>query len=142
MTIPYVTTDMFKERDFAEANKEFFDQYVEYRVRGYHGHTSFQRVFGDEATGSQAHIRIENIEHNPYYKERFKRRLEEIKVEELWNTKTSLNELLSMARNPFAKDSTRLNAMKELNILVGITVVDENGKTKAGRNLEDFYKAL
>jgi len=128
---------MFGDRRFAELNKEQFDQYVEYKVNGYHSHVAFQRVFGDEYTNP--HLRIEFTEHNPYYRDRFKARLAEIKVDELWNTKTSLNELLAMARNPFAKDSTRLNAMKELNIMVGIVVVDENGKTKAGRSLDDFY---
>jgi len=139
---PIAPPKMFGDVKFAEANSGIFDAYVEYRVRGYHAHVAFRRVFGEDYMDSVSHIRIEMTEHNPYFKEHFERRLKEIKVEALWDTKTSLHELLSMARNPFAKDSTRLNAMKELNILVGIVVVDENGKTKAGRSLDDFYKNL
>ena len=127
---------------FAEANAEVFNAYVEYRVKGYHSHVAFRRVFGEDYMDSVSHIRIEMVEHNDYFRAQFARRLKEIKVEELWETKTALHELLSLARNPFAKDTTRLNAMKELNILVGIVVVDENGKTKAGRSLDDFYKNL
>ncbi len=142
MTDQIVPPSMFGDRAFAELNTEQFDAYVEYRVRGYHSHVAFRRVFGEEYMDNTSHIRIELTEHNAYVRAKFKERLAAIKVEELWDTKTSLNELLSMARNPFAKDSTRLNAMKELNIMVGIVVVDENGKTKAGRNLSDFYDNL
>jgi len=136
-----VPPDHFGDEEFAldKQNKKYFDLYIEYRVRGYHPHVAFRRVFGSDYMDSNAPQRIEMTEHNPYYRERFKERLKEIKIEELWETKTSIHELLSMARNPFAKDTTRLNAMKELNVLVGITVVDESGKTRAGRSLADFY---
>jgi hypothetical protein len=137
-----VPPKMFGDQKFAEMNRDIFDKYVEYRVRGYHSHVAFRRVFGEDYMDSVSHIRIEMTEHNPYYQAKFKQRLEQIKIDELWEAKTAVHELISMARNPFAKDSTRLNAMKELNILVGITVVDENGKTKAGRSLADFYENL
>jgi len=132
----------FGDEDFAVENKKYFDSYIEYRVRGYHPHVAFRRVFGDEYMDSNSPQRIEMTEHNPYFRRRLGERLKEIKIEELWETKTSIHELLSMARNPFAKDTTRLNAMKELNVLVGITVVDESGKTRAGRSLADFYQNL
>jgi len=131
---------LFATEEFAIVHRDLFDQYIEYRIHGYHTSTAFKRVFGAENYDGNAHIRIENMEHNPYYKSRFAQRLNEVKTTELWNTKISLNELLSSARNPFAKDSVRLNAIKELNIMCGITVVDESGKTKAGRSLEDFYR--
>lgn len=130
---------LFADESFAIVHKDLFDQFIEYRIHGYHSSVCFKRVFGAENYDSNAHMRIENLEHNPYYKRRFAQRLEEVKTSELWNTKISINELLSSARNPFAKDSVRLNAIKELNVMCGITVVDESGKTKAGRSLEDFY---
>lgn len=135
-----VPISMFADPEFAASNKEAFDRYVEYRVRGYGAGQTMSKVFGAEPMQADTYQRSERLEANPYYLARFEQRLKEIKIEELWNTKTSLHELLSMARSPFAKDSTRLNAIKELNIMVGIIVIDENGKTKAGRSLEDFYK--
>jgi hypothetical protein len=131
--IPHKT---FADLDFAELNSEAFDAYIEYRVKGQHAQSAFVRVFGED---THSHIICEYIEHNPYYHRQFKKRLKEIKVEELWNDKMAISELLATARNPYFKDSTRLNAIKELNILIGITVVDENGKTKQGRSLSDFY---
>lgn len=142
MTDTVATPSMFGDRDFAELNQEQFDAYVEYKVQGHHAHVAFRRVFGEMYMDSVSHVRIELTEHNPYVRERFAKRIREVKVSEVWNDKIAVNELLSMARNPFAKDSTRLNAMRELNVLIGITVIDENGKTKAGRNLNDFYDSL
>ena len=131
---------LFAEESFAIVHRELVNQYIAYRVHGYHNSTAFRRVFGAENYDSNSHLRIENLEHNPYYRREFARQLKAIQVEELWNTKIALNELLGMARNVFAKDTSRLAAMKELNIMCGITVTDENGKTKAGRSLDDFYK--
>lgn len=126
----------FADEAFAELNSEAFDMYVEYRVKGHHAQTSFIKVFGED---TRSHLICEYIEHNPYYQRKFKQRLKDIKIEELWDAKMAVNELLATIKNPYFKDSTRLNAIKELNILIGITVVDENGKTKAGRSLADFY---
>ncbi|WP_217478297.1 hypothetical protein, partial [Staphylococcus aureus] len=58
---------------------------------------------------------------------------------DLWNPKTALHELLQMVRDPTVKDSSRLSAIKELNVLAEITFVDESGKTRVGRGLADFY---
>jgi hypothetical protein len=132
-----VTAKMFGNPDFAELNAEHFDAYVEYRVHGYHSSVAFRRIFDEYE--NIAHLAVDYVEHNPYFRRQFEKRLAEIKMEELWGAKTAAHELLSVARNVFAKDSTRLNAMKELNVLFGITVVDENGKTRAGRSLGDFY---
>lgn len=126
----------FKDPDFAELNHEAFDAYIEYRVKGHHASVAYRRVFDEH---SQAHLITEYIEHNPYYKAKFAQRLKDLKASDLWDEKIAVHELLSTARNPFFKDSTRLQAMKELNILTNITIVDENGKTKAGRKLMDFY---
>jgi hypothetical protein len=135
-----IAVDLFGDDQYAINHAEQYDDYIEYRVRGYHASLAFRRVWGDEQYGAQGHVKIDRIEHGSYYRSHFTKRLKEIKIDELWNTKTSVHELLSLTRDIFAKDTARLNAIKELNVLVGITVVDENGKTKAGRGLNDFYE--
>lgn len=133
--------DEFAEPKFIELNRPYFDRYVDMRVRGYSSHQAFLRVFGPDNWPDQmrGYSRLEAIESTDYYQERFELILKAIPYAELWNTKTAINQLLCTVRNQMAKDSVRLNAAKELNILCGIVVVDENGKTKAGRSLEDFY---
>jgi hypothetical protein len=135
------TPQMFGQEKFAQLNKDHFDDYVEYRVRGYHPSIAFVRIF-DEVPAQLANFATEFLEHNPYYQRRFKERLEQVKLDKLWDTKMAVHELLGVARNPFAKDSARLNAMKELNIMYGITLVDEHGKTTRGKGLADFYASL
>lgn len=131
-----IATQTYADLDFATLNSEAYDQYIEYRVRGHHPQTAFIRVFDED---NRSHIICEMIEHNPYYKAQFAKRLKEIKIEELWNDKIAVHALLSAANNPFFKDSSRVAAIKELNVLIGVTVVDESGKTRAGRSLADFY---
>lgn len=135
--------DEFAEPEFIQANKSFYDRYIEYRIHGYTPRTSFMRTFGpehwrDAQVGSVS--RVESIEATAYYQSKFESRLKEITVDKLWHTKLSIHELLTSVRDPLGSSNARLNAIKELNVLVGITVIDENGKTKAGRNLSDFYK--
>lgn len=132
----------FSDETFLTKHMELFLDYVGYRVQGMFSSDAFRRVYGEEnAKGTQAHERVINLEHTHLFRNTFKAALDGSKISDLWNAKTSIHELLSLVRNPYTKDATRLAAQKELNILIGITVVDENGKTKAGSSLNDFYKA-
>lgn len=130
----------FSDETFLAQDMELFLDYVGYRVQGMFSSDAFRRVYGEEnAKGTQAHERVINLEHTWLFRNTFKAALDGSKVSDLWNAKVSIHELLSLVRNPYTKDNTRLAAQKELNILIGITVVDENGKTKAGASLNDFY---
>lgn len=127
-------------------NHEVFDAYVELRLHGIHSTSAFRQAFSecDGITSRSADNfffdRVNAVEYNPYVTGRLRDRLAVVKPQELWNTNIAINEILSLARDPMSKCSTRLNAMKELNVLIGIVVIDENGKTKAGRSLDDFYR--
>jgi hypothetical protein len=140
--------DDFAQPAFVKANKQFYDRYIKLRVHGYPAKQSFLRVFGPENWGGEhsteqhGYERIEAIESTTYYLEQFDKVLEETSVSKLWNAKTSIHSLLKLVRDPYVKPSTQLNAQKELNVLAGIVVIDENGKTKAGRSLEDFYAGV
>jgi hypothetical protein len=133
--------EFFEDETFAIGYRDYINLYVEGRILGRPDGKMFRDVFGkanfedDDRTE-----RVLALERNPYYKERFKKRLHEVKVADMWNTKVALNELLNIMHDIFTKDAVRLSAIKELNLLCGITVVDEAGKTRAGRTLSDFYK--
>lgn len=130
----------FANETFALNNKAIFDEYIEQRVHGVSSHVAFRIAFGEEfVKDNNTTARIYSVEKNPYYKTHFKSRLQGTKVDDLWNPKIAVNHLLSVAVDKFEKGSTRLAAMKELNILANIVIIDENGKTKAGRTLADFY---
>lgn len=140
--------DLFADPNFIEENKVFYDRYIKLRVHGYPAKQSFLKVFGLEYWGgdqdSEQHgqQRVEAMECTPYYLEQFDAVLKAIPPTELWNAQRSIHERLTLIRNPYIKASTQLSAQRDLDVLLGIVVIDENGKTKAGRSLDDFYASL
>lgn len=137
------TPEDFEQRRFAENNKQLFDEYIELVVRGVDHQSALRLTFGEAVAIDQfTWARIFALQRNPYYKTQFKRRLDSIEMNELWNPKLAVHNLVKLALDPGAKETARLNAMKELNLIIGITVVDENGTTKLGRNMDDFYTQL
>jgi hypothetical protein len=139
-----LNTDIFATDEFIEDNRSLYDQYIKLRVHGHPAHQSFIRVFGAEfwEGPQQGYNRIQAMEYTPYFQTQFDKVLEATPVSELWNAKKAINGLLTLANDPMVRDSTRLKAQDNLSLLAGIVVVDENGKTKAGRSLADFYAGI
>lgn len=135
-----IPASQFGDQEFAELNHEWFDDYIKYRLHGYHSHVAFRRTFGEEHMRENHHIKIEECEHNPYVRNKLERLLKEIRPSQLWDEKKAVHELLSLARNVFEKGNVRLGAIKELNVLLGITVQDERGNSRKGMSLDEFYK--
>ena len=134
--------DEFADQEFIDLNLPFYEAYVELRVLGHSQRDAFIRVFGEdnlEGEIQQQHKRLAAIERTPWFLKAFDDQLNSIDVKKLWSPKKSAHHLLTLVHDIFAKDSVRLNAIKELNVLAGITIVDESGKTRAGRSLADFY---
>ena len=128
---------------FALANHEQFAKYVQMRVHGVHSHAAFRRLFPqDWFDGSNGYARANAVEFNPWVISKLRDELATVNPAALWNPRLAVHEMLSLARDPYAKEQARLGAMKELNVLLNITVVDENGKTKPGKSLDDFYRDL
>lgn len=137
-TLDYST---FALPSFAELNADVYAAYIELRIRGYPEEHSFCIAFPAEFTDRDQfrHHRVRCVEFNPYTVAKLNERLIEVRSATLWNEKISLHELLSLVRDKSILGATRLQAMKELNVMCDITITDENGKTRKGRKLEDFY---
>ena len=114
------------------------------RIHGTAPYRAFIRVFGSEwwENAQLGHQRIEAIEATRYYCQKYEERVKTISISELWSDKKAIIGLLTIAKDPMVKCATRLAAEKELSLLAGIVIIDENGKTKAGRTLDDFYKSV
>lgn len=138
---PFKNLDEFAEPEFIELNKSFYDDYVKLRVHGKPAYQAFIRTFGAEHWEGvqQGHNRIEAIESTQYFLNEFDRVLESTSTNDLWNAKKALHSLLATSQDPNNRDAVRLAAVKDLNLLTGIVIVDENGKTRVGRTLNDFY---
>lgn len=124
---------------YSENNEQLFIEYAKLRVHGIHPSIAFRRVWGEEFWDSFSQARIYAVESTEIYIHNFRSILLATPIKELWNDKLSVHKLLSIANNVFDKGSTQLRAIQELNVLVGITIVDENGKTRKGSSMSDFY---
>lgn len=132
----------FEDHTFALNNKHLFDEFIDLCVRGYEELTAMRIAFGEQTVEDGKFIgRLYAIKRNPYYKKHFEEKLASIPMAELWNPRLALQQLVQIARSS-SKDSARINAIKELNVMTGITVVDEAGNTRAGRSLDDFYQQV
>jgi hypothetical protein len=133
---------MFRSPEFAEANLDIFKAYVTARVNGHMPSVAFRRAFGPGYRSEDTYKFAEQVEHNPWFAEAFATALAAMPMDKLWNNKIAINALRQLTLDAYTKCSTKLAAMKELNVLANITFVDETGRTRANRNLNDFYASL
>lgn len=131
---------LYGKEDFARVHQSLYVKYIQYRLHGYHPQIAFRRVFGDAATNHNFHVKAEAMESNPVVIHNLRIAIRDTNTAELWDEKIAIHDLLEMARNVYEKGNVRLAAMKELNVLCGITVTDEKGNTKRGMTLDEYYK--
>lgn len=133
---------MLATETWCENNAESVHQYVRMRVNGVQGIKAMRRVFGEEYYDSNISSRVHSLESTKYFIDEFNNQLAAIKVTEMWHEKLAVHKLLCIVNDELDKGSTRLKAIQELNVLVGITIVDENGKTRKGSKVGDFYESI
>ncbi|WP_438394834.1 hypothetical protein [Caballeronia sp. DA-9] len=139
--------DPFEFADPAYAQKYYmlFDAYIELRVRG----TPRDLAVIDAFELIRLRVSLYNVDQlgfaadsNPYVKIRFDKVLSEKMASELWDGKKSMHNLLKLIEDPRVRESTRLNAIKELNVLAGITTIDQQGNSKRAPQAEERANAL
>lgn len=140
----YVTTRKlsaayFRDEQFARDNIELISEYADYRVMGWSPYKAFPRVFGTNYQDIWMSNRVEALEHNTVYRKVFAQKFGLLKAEDMWNPKLSVYELLQIINDPFAKEPTKLAAIKELNSMYAITVIDDKGNTRPGSSFAEFY---
>jgi hypothetical protein len=130
----------FRDEQWARDNIVSVSEYADYRAMGWSPEKAFLRVFGTDYADWYLEARCATLEHNIIFRRVFAEKYASLKTDELFSAKQSAYELLRLINSDFTKCSTKLAAIKELNIMFNITVVDDNGKTRAGSALADFYK--
>lgn len=138
-----ISAELIGNEQFAIDNSEFYDAFVARRLLGYSTWdaycfaipSDYDLALASESIGEFSSA----MERNPYTQRRMMESLASMKPGDLWNSKVAVWELLQLVRSNLTKDQTRLGAIKELNVLHGITIVDDAGRTRAGRGLKEFY---
>lgn len=64
------------------------------------------------------------------------------RVSKVWGAGKAVMALYDLTQDPAVRDSVRLNAIKELNVIAGITIVDENGNTKRAEEMAGLLARL
>jgi hypothetical protein len=133
---------VFGEHQFAVENALLFDRYVEYRLMGVPPGIAFRKSFPRQYCDDFQKLPIyaDAVEFNLYTIRRLRDKINEIDVSQLWNNKISIHEMLSIVRDPSAPAAAKARVMESLNLLAGITMIDDKGKTRLGSSLDDFYK--
>lgn len=130
----------FRSEVFAEKNLEAIGEYADYRAIAWPPEKAFLRVFGTDYADLWLTARIEALEHNLVYRKLFASKFGLLELDKMWDAKMAAYELLLLVNNPFTKDTTRHGAIKDLNLLFGIVIVDPNGNQKPGKDWTTFYK--
>lgn len=130
----------FRSERFAQLNLEAVSEYADYRAMAWTPEKAFLRVFGTDYADILLMARIEALEHNIVYRKLFASKFGQMELDKMWDAKMAAYELLLLVNNPFTKDSTKHAAIKDLNLLYGIVIVDPNGNQRPGKDWTAFYK--
>jgi hypothetical protein len=116
--------------------------YMRLRAIGRNSQAALRFSFGNAAAVSANTVAyIDFIECSDAYIDGMPKAIASMKHVTIWSPELSARNLAAIASDTTSKTSDRLNAIKELNVIYNITVIDENGKTKAGgMTLKDFYQ--
>ena len=117
------------------SNAAMLDKYVKLRILG---HPPFMAAAGAEVPIeiSEEYARLAEL--NDDFISMFKSGLDGLEDSCGWSRKVSIIRLMETVNDPYAKRSDKTNAIKELNMLVGITAIDDNGRTVIP-SLKDFF---
>ena len=140
------TYDPFDFADPAYAQKfhECFDAYIELRVKGIPRDLAVIDAFELIRLRASLH-NVDQLgmaaDSNQYVKVRFAKSLAAKATEDLWDGKKAAHNLLKLIEDPRVRDTTRLNAIAQLNVLLGIVEITEKGNTKLiDKSMADFYR--
>ncbi|MEM5370284.1 hypothetical protein V4C53_30180 [Paraburkholderia azotifigens] len=83
---------------------------------------------------------VDLIETSDVYMERLPKHIEAQRGNSVWNAEISARALVAVVNDQGSKHSERINAIKELNVMFNITIVDENGKTRSSLSFDDVLR--
>ena len=135
--------DTFRNDRIETHHAASVQRYIVLRVIGHKAIAALSSAFGPSyAMSMQAHTIIDLIETSDYYMRGFARgAAERDKIDSpLWNAMAAARVLISIATDETAKRAERIAAAKELNVLYGITIIDEKGNTRRGLTLDELLK--
>lgn len=134
--------DTFRNEVIAHYHKDALLRYVNLRADGHTSIAALVGAFGsDYAMTMHPFIYINLIETSDAYKRTLVVAVANKKDTPLWDAEQAARVLFSIATDETAKRAERIAAAKELNVLFGITIIDDKGNTRTGEHtLDDLFR--
>jgi len=133
--------DTFNNEVIAHYHKAALLRYVNLRADGHASIAALTGAFGPEYVMTMnPYTYINLIETSDAYKRTLVAAVAAKKDNPIWDAEQAARVLFSIATDETAKRAERIAAAKELNVLFGITIIDDKGNTRIGHTLADFYK--
>lgn len=123
-----------KEKD---AVTEMVEMYAAYRVRGYPAHYAAKLMKIDD---EQINSFVDQMEISDIFHRIFAEKLEEARLDEMWNKKKAVISILGIVKSPYVSPKEKIAAIKELNEIM--KVKDEKENEDKPLTLEEFYSEL
>jgi hypothetical protein len=138
---PLIPPYLFGTDRFLSDNEPFVNAYVLKRVMGVHPKRAMRDVFGAVNDDNDVMTRVAQLESTNMYQRKFDAKLASIPMSDLWRDRKAVHRLLELVESPYTKENVKRAAIADLNVLCGITVVDERGvMRKVGLTLDEFYR--
>ena len=136
------TTETFTNELIAHYHGVALKRYIHLRAIGKTSIAALTGSFGvDYTMAMNPWAYIDLIETSDAYLSGLTAAVDNMKDEQLWSAETSARVLYSIATDETAKRGERIAAAKELNVMYGITIVDDKGNTRAGvMSVEDLFR--
>lgn len=134
--------DTFKNEYIVAHHKEALLRYVKLRAEGHTSIAALTGAFGHEyAMTMNPFAYINLIETSDAYKRTLVAAVADKKDNPIWDAQQAARVLFSIATDESAKRAERIAAAKELNVLFGITIIDDKGNTRIGEHtLDDLFR--
>lgn len=134
------TVDQMVKMAAAGKMDHYISVAIEYLIRGFIVTEVAETVFNvSQGSSKDAFFAIvEYLSKDPDFMNRRYARLDELDLKSLWSEKKSVISLLKIVNDPFEKATPKLNAIRELNMLYNLTMIDDKGNTRKS-DWNDFY---
>ncbi|MGQ7938497.1 hypothetical protein [Paraburkholderia sp. D1E] len=133
----------FADEDFLEYLPEETDDFIDLFVRGVPKDQAVIRAFQLIKRGfgtTNADMLALAILSIPSIAKQIDAKIKAAKPDELWHARLAAHKLLQIVQDDRNRESARLNAIAQLNVLLGITEMTETGQQKlVDKSLADFY---
>lgn len=120
--------------------RDTYDRYIDHTLRGCTYHDAARRVGVASENASRWIVAAED---DPYVIARRELLMGKLDPRKLWTAALATLTLMRIAGSEFEKASSRVSAVRELNLLMGFVPIaddDEKGNSTKRPTLEDFYR--